>query len=231
VVKFPVLGLDQHWTLGRGSQGWIVLSIDGTPPTSDAVERSSIASPSADDQRLFEQSLAELARSDALPAATNLDQLVSRDAPAYHRLLDLAQLDGRFAHMLIASAVEHIVEAWEEATTASSQPLEAVASPSAAQELLHPLGGVSTKLALRQAKVDRWRVTDLCLTAASPYIEVELEVSAVRYLWSDRAGYAGGSTDRRRTITMTWTLELTDDQAQPWQLLTTTNPANQISVL
>ena len=231
VVKFPVLRLDQHWTLGRGSHGWIVLSIDGTPPTSDAVERPSIASPSADDQRLLEQSLAELARSDALPAATNLDQLVSRDAPVYHRLLDLAQIDGRFAPMLIAAAAGHIVEAWEEATTASSQPLEAVASPSAAQALLHPLGGVSTKLALRHAKVDHCRLTDLRLTATSPQIELELEVSAVRYLWSAGAGYAGGSTDRRHTITMTWTLELSDDQAQPWQLLATTNPANQIWVL
>lgn len=230
VVKFPVLGLDQQWTLGRGPDDWIVLSIDPTPPTSDAVEQSSIASPSADDRRLLEQSLAELARADALSADSDFDQFVSRDAPAYHRLLDLAQVDGRFAPMLIAAAIEHIVEVWEEATTGSSQPLEAVASPSAAQALLHPLGGVSTKLALRGAKVERWRLTDLCLTAASPQIKLELEVSAVRYLWSDGVGYAGGSTDRRHTITVTWTLELTGGQAQPWQLLATTNPANQISL-
>jgi hypothetical protein len=228
-IKFPVLGLDQRWTLGRGAPGWIVLSIDWDPLSSAAIERPSIPSPSADDDRLRELSLAELARADALPPATALDQLVARDAPVYHRVLDLAQVDGRFAPVLIAASVQHIVEAWEEAATGSSQPLQQVSSQAAATALLRPeVGDQSPNLALRDAMLERWQVTDLDLVSARPQIRVELDVSAVRYLWADGAGYVGGSTVRRHTITVTWTLELTDDPEHPWQLLTSTNPAREI---
>jgi len=228
-VKLPVLRLDQRWTLGRGSVNWTVLSIDWEPLASAAIERPSIPSPSADDDRLLEQSLAELARTDAPPPATALDHLVARDAPEYDRLLDLAQLDGRFAPLLIAASVQHIVEAWEEAATGSSQPLRLVASQSAATALLRPrLGDQSANLVLRDARLERWTLTDLDLASARPRIRVELDVSAIRYLWADDAGYFGGSTDRRHGITVTWTLELTDDREHPWQLVASTNPATQI---
>jgi hypothetical protein len=140
-------------------------------------------------------------------------------------------LDGRFAPLLISATVEHIVEAWEQATSGDPQPLRLVASQPAAAVLLEPLGEKSARLALREAAVDRLEVTDLKLAATRPQVQLDLEVSAVRYLWAEASGYLGGSTDRRHTISMTWTLELTDDHDHPWQLLSSTSPADKIPLL
>jgi hypothetical protein len=229
-LRVPVFPVDQRWTLGREGVRWLVLTIDGDPLSSAPIEQQSIASASVDQERLWEQSLAELARADAAPAGFALEGLVSADASAYARLLDLAALDGRFAPVLIAASVQHIVEAWEESSTGTSQPLALVASPSAVAALLHPdPSDREAKLVLQDATVERCEPVELELARTPPAIRLIVDVSAVRYLWVDSHGPTGGNICVRSRMSMTWTLELRTNEEPPWQLLTSTRPASRFS--
>lgn len=90
---------------------------------------------------------------------------------------------------LVRATVEHIVDAWEQATSGDPQPLRLVASKPAAATSLERLGENSARFALREAAVDRWQLTDLTLAATRPQLQLDLDVSAVRYLWADASGY------------------------------------------
>lgn len=219
-LRVPVFPVDQRWVLGREGPRWVVLTIDADPLGSAPLEQQSIPSASLDQERLWERSLAELARADAVSAGTGLEELVARDAPAYARLLDLAQLDGRFSPVLIAASVQHIVEAWEESSTGSQQPLALVASQSAATALLHPdASDGEVRLVVRDAAVERCEPIELELSRTPPAVRLGVDVSAVRYLW-DGVCPIDGSIVARHPMSMSWTLELRDDREPPWQLLT-----------
>jgi len=130
---------------------------------------------------------------------------------------------------LICASIRHIVEAWEESATGDRTPLQLAASQSAATALLHPtVENRTAKLSLRDAALERWEPAGLELGAVPPRVSVEIEVSAVRSLWSQAAVHIGGSVDRRRAIRMTWTLELTDCGQPPWRLVASTSPAGGI---
>jgi hypothetical protein len=152
---------------------------------------------------------------------------VAHDAPAYAQLLDLAQLDGRFSPVLIAASVQRVVEAWEESSTGSQQPLALVASQSAATALLHPdASDGEARLVVRDATVERCEPIELELSSTPPMVRLGVDVSAVRYLW-DGAAPIGGNIEARHPMSMSWTLELRDNREPPWQLLRTTNPLPQ----
>jgi hypothetical protein len=81
---------------------------------------------------------------------------------------------------------------------------------------------------LRDAVLKSWEPKRLDLSRRPPAIEVTLDVEAVTYVvtigTSDRFG---NEKDARRT-TLKWTLELTDSKRVPWQLTTSSSPAEEI---
>ena len=72
-----------------------------------------ITSPGADDQRVREAGLRELA-SDSGSAVVGPGDLVDVDAPAADQLAELSALDDRFDPALLALTLSHVLEAREE---------------------------------------------------------------------------------------------------------------------
>lgn len=222
--------VDERWTLGRAHGDWTVLSIDPDPLAPGVLAAGLIPAEWEDQQRLREQSLAELGTTDAAIDATDLSGLVSPSAAPPQQLLELSQVDGRFDPELIDATIRHIVEAWEEAGTGSQRPLASLASPEAFQMLLHPpLGDPRNRLVLRDAVVARYEPTRLVLASQPPELEIAITVSAVRYiLASVSRTHVGGSVEIRHEMQLEWTLAVSTSKTTPWQLTRTTNPAEEI---
>lgn len=217
--------LDERWTLGRAAGGWAVLSVDGDPLAGPVLSAPLIPNRSFDADRLLEESLAEQADAQKVPGHVALGELVSPDEPPALAVLDLSVLDGRFLPPLIASALAHLVDAWEGAVSGSEAPLDERASAEARAALLRP--GSGKRLIVRDAVLSSWEPTNLHLARRPPAIEVEVHVHAVRYLTADDG--VGGTGEREpRDIVLTWLLELTDDPATPWRLAASTNPGRAL---
>jgi hypothetical protein len=76
---------------------------------------SLIAGAWADQQRLHERSLTELAQSEPAAAVLPGGDLVDGDADVMHQLLDLSVVDARYLPALLETTLVHIVDAWEQA--------------------------------------------------------------------------------------------------------------------
>lgn len=135
-------------------------------------------------------------------------------------------MDGRFEADLLDLALRHVVEAWEEASTGSRQPLEVVTSPAGRSALLHPRGaGHGATLVVRDAALDRWEPTALDLSGHPPAVKFSVEVSAVRYLVTSRGAHLGGSTELRHVMQLEWTLGLGGRRGTVWRPIASTSPA------
>lgn len=218
--------LDERWTLGRAGDGWAVLSVDGDPLAGPVLTAPLIPNRSFDDDRLLEESLAEQASAQTVTGDVTLSELVSPDEPPALAVLDLSIVDARFFPPLIAAALAHLVEAWQEAVTGSATPLEERASAEAIAVLLRP--GPGWRLFLRDAVLTSWEPTGLQLSRRPPAIEIELRVDAVRFVATDDDDRRFGNETERRGILLTWLLELSDSATTPWRLATSTNPADEI---
>lgn len=218
--------LDERWTLGRSGGRWVVLAMGGDPLGGPVLTAPLVPNPSFDTDRLREESLAELAKSEKVGADVDLGQLVDADEPPALALLDLSVVDGRFAPALVAATLARVLEAWEEAVTGSERPLEQLAGPKARAALLR--AGPGRRLVMRDAVLKSWEPTGLHLSERPPSIEVAVEVEAVRYVVTDAGSYrAGNDTDAHR-MALSWILELTDSDKAPWRLATSNNPAEAI---
>lgn len=219
--------IDERWTLGRTAGSWVLLSIDADPLGRQALERPLVAVAWEDQDRLREQSLAELGSADASAAPVDFQGVVSPDRPVSEQLRELSQLDGRFDRDLLDLTITHLVEAWEEAGTGSAEPLLAVASTGTCRLLLHPPArDPRRRLILQDAAVERWVATKLSLASYPPRLGLEVTVSAVRYIVaSDTGAHVSGSVEIRHRMQLDWTLTLADGSATPWQLTDTSNPA------
>ena len=219
--------LDERWTLGRDRGRWVLLSTDGDPKSAALLRTSLVSGAAGDDERLREQSLSELARQEA-PQSDQLADIIDPDKPAQAALMDLSVVDGRFDPQLIESAVRHLVEAWEEATTGSTEPLSRLTSPEAAMTLLHPSGGDhGLRLVVRDARLEHWSPRSV-VKAAPPRVVLDVVIAAVRYVVEeDTNSHIAGNDRDERPISIAWTLELVDSEP-PWRLTESTDPTDEI---
>jgi hypothetical protein len=226
LVQPRMVSVDQRWTLGRSHGRWILLSVDSDALDERLLGAQPISGEWEDQERLREQSLAEIATADRAPRGTDLSALIAPGAPADRQLIDLAQVDGRFEPELLESTLRHVVEAWEEAGAGSQKPLQAVTSPAGLRAVLHPRAGA--RLIVRNAALDRWEPTALELGGHPRAVKVTVAVSAVRYLVSARGAHLGGSTELRHVMELEWTLALGGTRGPVWRLIASTNPAEGI---
>jgi hypothetical protein len=219
-------GFDERWTLVRRRDDWRLVDFDTHPLSRESLDRPQIVAGWDDEGRLREQSLAELAEVDGAPSRPGAGDLVDRDADPYRQLLDLSVVDGHFAPALIQGVLEHLVEAWEEATLGSQQPLSNLTTPHARSVLLHPDPDQRSTLVLRDARLKGWKPVRI---ASDARVDVELVVSCVRRLVGrDGGDPIAGSTEVRHEIQLSWTLEATNQRTRPWRLADTSNPAQEI---
>ena len=217
---------DERWTLGRNGEGWELLEFDADPLASELLRAQVIPAEWADQERLGERSLAELAHGD-VHSGFHVSELAGDGAPPYRQLLELSVVDGRFVPLLVQSTLRHLIDAWEQATIADGEALSLRVSPEAYDQLLHPRGGnVPTRLVLRDATLRGWRPTAVEVRPDPARIVIFLRVSAVRYLINTADGsHLAGSPEYQHEITLHWTLELTESAELPWRLIASTNPA------
>src|SRR4051812_36183561 len=89
--------VDERWTLGRAGRAWQVLSIEGDPLAAPVLRAPLITDPVADEARIRERALREVAGADGTPA---LAGLADTDVPPMQQLLDLSLVDGRYLPVL-----------------------------------------------------------------------------------------------------------------------------------
>jgi hypothetical protein len=218
--------LDERWTLGRSENRWMLLSVDGDPLAGPVLTAPLIPTPSHDLQRLREESLAELASTEKVAKGVRLSDLVPADEQPALALLDLSIVDGRFLPALIAAALAHLIEAWEEARTGPETPLQSLASTDARASLLHPSN--DKRLIVRDAVLKSWEPTRLELPRQPPAVEVALTVDAIRYVATADGDYLAGNAEDHHSMALTWLLELADAAQTPWRLAASNNPAKDI---
>ena len=226
VMSLRYLHLDERWTLGRYDGQWVLLSVEGDPLAGPVLSAPLVPNPSADTERLREESLAELGEAQKVGDDVVLSDLVSPDERPAFALLDLSVVDGRFAPALIAAELAHLIEAWEEAVTQSEAPLERLASVEAREALLRPRSGY--RFIVRDAVMKSWAATRLDLDRRPPAIEAAVQVEAVRYVVTANGAYVTGNNTDSHRMALTWVLELTDVKGTPWRLAESTRPAEGV---
>ena len=212
----------EYWTLGKRDGRWILLSIEQDAEGLHHLETAIVASPWADDARLRDESLTELAVADAIPDAQIAEVAdLDFDGDARTAALDLAMVDGRFAPDVLEAAARRAVAAWAEAVDGDDAALEAVASPGAVQALLHPGDpGGGTRLVVRGPRLRALRITALDAAADPPAMLVEAEVSGRRYREDrDTAAVLEGSQHREVVFTERWRMALDGDEGSPWRIV------------
>ena len=209
-------GLDERWTLCRDGKRWLLVSVAGDPLAGPVLTAPLIPTPAYDEQRLRELSLRELT-SQQTAGGVNPGELVDRDEPASLALRDLSLADERFSPLVLAAALAHLVEAWQESSDGSEAPLRRLADDDAVRALFYPQGE-RVRRYITDATLHSWDVRELELDAAPPTIKVAVTVTAASYL--DEGTYVTGSDRERHNLTLTWTLELTPDGADTprWRL-------------
>ena len=80
---------------------------------------------------------------------------------------------------------------------------------------------------VHDAKLKHWKPVALDLTAEPPRVNVEVTVSAVRYVIIG-GGLTGGNTHDKRDMQLRWALELSDAPSMPWQLAASSDPSDDI---
>jgi predicted lipid-binding transport protein (Tim44 family) len=218
-----VISLTEYWTLARRGEGWIVASIESDAEGAHVLDEEIVATPWADEQRLQDASVVELASADKLPDGVSTAEVADLDyaGDARTAALDLSLADGRWAPDVLEAAVRRAVAAWAAAVDGADRDLLDVATPEAASALLHP-GDASgkTRLVIRGPRVQRLEVAALDPAAVPPTMTVEVEVSGHRYVEDrDTAAVLSGSKSRATAVVERWTLALAGPDDRPWQVV------------
>jgi predicted lipid-binding transport protein (Tim44 family) len=218
----------EFWTLTKNANGrWILASIEQGGEGGHALQDRLVATPWSDDQALKDEALVEQAVDEATPDGTKIAELADLqfEGDARAAALDLSLADGRFAPDILEVAARRAVAAWAEAVDGADAHLQAVATPDAARELLHP-GNPNIRLVVRGPSVKQIRIVDLDAAAEPPTMTIELDVEGRRYI-EDRntTSVLAGSRSKPTTFTEHWTFALTGDAAQPWRIVRVGAPA------
>ena len=217
-----LIALTEYWTFGRRDGGWIVASIETDVEGAHVMTQEIVATPWADEQRLSDASVVEVAVADKLPEGVATAEVADLDyvGDARAAALDLSLADGRWAPDVLEASARRAVAAWAEAVDGADRDLLDVATPAAAAALLHP-GDPSqkTRLVIRGPRVRRLRIVALDPAAEPPTLSVEVEVRGRRYVEDrDDASVLSGSKVRETTTVERWTLALSGPDERPWQV-------------
>jgi predicted lipid-binding transport protein (Tim44 family) len=211
----------EYWTLGLSGDHWILVSIEQHHEGLHELTEPLLPTPWSDTKELRRQATVEQA------AATRVENsqvgeiaTATLSTGARAAALDISLVDDRFAPRVLEAEVDYAVGVWCEAIDGDDAQLDAVASSSAAQDLLYP--GDETRrrrLVLRGARVRSAEIVELEAHAAPPSMTVELHVRGVRYV-EDRTTTTvmGGDKSVEHAFTMRWRMELTDSDEHPWRI-------------
>ena len=211
------------------SNDWILASIEQGSEGSHQLEERIVQTEWADDQALQDEALVEQANADALSGDTKLSELtdttVAIDQDARARAMDLSLADGRFAPDILEVAARRAVAAWGQAIDGETQPLLALADTTAVQNMLYP-SGPGSRMVVRGPHIERITIVALDALSVPATMTVDVKVTGRRYL-QDRstAAILAGSDVHAVTFTERWTLALSGDAQNPWQIVATDAPA------
>jgi len=223
--KDELVTLVEYWTLARRDGQWMVQSIEQRAEGDHHLDEQIVASPWSDDQRLADEALTELAVADGLPEGFTTADLaeVEFEGDARARALDLSVADARFGPDVLEAAARRAVGAWAEAVDGEDEPLERVASPAAAAELLY--GGDATRktrLVVRGPRVKRIQIAAVQVEREPATMTIDVELGGRRYVEDrDTAAVVSGSQDSATTFTERWTLALDGPEDAPWRIVET----------
>ncbi len=219
---------EEFWTLGKRDGRWIVISIEQDAEGAHHYESEIVATPWAD-SRVADQAVVETAVADGLPDGFTPADVADLDfdGDARAAALDLSVADPRFAPDVLEAAARRAVQAWAEAVDGEDAQLQAVASPSAVVELLHPGdAGQSTRLVVRGPRVRSIRIAELDAGTSPATMTIDVELGGVRYVEDrDTATVMSGSRTAATTFTERWTLALEGPGEWPWHIVRTTGAA------
>jgi predicted lipid-binding transport protein (Tim44 family) len=212
--------LAEYWTLGKQGGRWILFSIEQDAEGLHNLADPIVAAPWSDD-RLHDEAVTERAEAAAVP----MDQVrevaaVDFEGSARTAALDLAGVDGRFAPDVLEAAARRALAGWAEAVDGEDAALEAVATPDAVHQLLHP-GDRSgrTRLVVRGPKLRRLRIVAVNGSSDPPSMTVEAEVAGCRYVEDrDTTTVVSGSKDHEAVFVERWSMELSDGAGSPWRI-------------
>jgi predicted lipid-binding transport protein (Tim44 family) len=218
----------EFWTLAKRDGRWIVSSIEQEAEGGHHYESEIVATPWAD-SRVADQAVVETAVADGLPAGFTPADVADLDfdGDARAAALDLSVADPRFAPDVLEASARRAVEAWAEAVDGADAPLEAVASPSAVAELLHPGdAGQSTRLVVRGPRVRSIRIAALDAGTSPATMTIDVELGGVRYVENrDTAAVVSGSRTGATSFTERWTMALDGPDQGPWRIVRTAGVA------
>ena len=206
----------------------MLASIEDGKEGKHTLDEQIVATPWADERGLRDEALVEGAVADAVPADTKIAEVadLQYDGDAHAAALDLSLADGRFAPAVLEVAARRAVAGWARAIDGDDGALRTLATPEATRELLYA-GDTSGRIrvVVRGPVVNRIRVVHLDAGAEPPTMTIEVDLTGRRYIQNrDTAAVLAGSQTRKTSFTERWTLSLTGDQAQPWQITSVASP-------
>lgn len=219
------VALVEFWTFAKhpSGEGWIIATIETDAEGQHVLDAEIVHSPWNDDERMADASLLEVAALDKLPEGVSTAEVADLDyaGDARTAALDLSLVDGRWAPDVLEASVRRAVGAWALAVDGADTSLLDVATPQAADELLH-LGDRSkrTRLVIRGPQVRQLTIAALDPAAEPPTMTVTIEVHGRRYVEDrDTAAVLSGSKQTPTTTTERWTLALAGPDDRPWQVV------------
>ncbi|HEY5189607.1 MAG TPA: Tim44-like domain-containing protein [Solirubrobacteraceae bacterium] len=223
-----VTRMREFWTLGRRGEHWVLLSIEQGAEGKHALDEQIVATPWADETGLRDEAMVEAAVADAVPEGTKIAEVADLEftGDAQSAANDLSLADGRFAPDLLEIAARRAVSAWAQAVDGDDAILRRLASPGATRDLLY--GGDTSgrrRIVVRGPSVKRIRVIGLDAGAEPPTMTIEVDLTGRRYVEDrDTAAVVAGNRSRATSFTERWTLSLTADAAEPWQITAVAAP-------
>ncbi|MGH2869626.1 MAG: TIM44-like domain-containing protein, partial [Solirubrobacteraceae bacterium] len=217
-----VTRMREFWTLGRRGEHWVLISIEQGAEGKHALDEQIVATPWADEAGLRDEAMVQAAVADAVPEGTKIAEVADLEfsGDAHSAANDLSLADGRFSPDVLEIAARRALNAWAQAVDGDDAILRRVATPAATSELLY--GGDASgrrRVVVRGPEVKRMRVIGLDAAAEPPTMTIEVDLSGRRYLEDrDTAAVLAGSRSRATSFTERWTLSLTDDASEPWQI-------------
>ena len=217
------VSMTEYWTLARRDDRWIVVSIEGSDEGGHHLDAAIVAVPEADVEGLRDETVTELASTTAVPEGFTTADLavVDFEGSAREEALDLSVADGRFAPDVLEVAARRAVSAWAGAVDGADAQLEALASPDAVRTLLHGDDASGrTRLVVRGPSVRLIRITGVRVESEPAVMDVEVEVSARRYVEDrDTTDVVSGSRGSTTQFIERWTFALDGPVEAPWRLV------------
>jgi predicted lipid-binding transport protein (Tim44 family) len=218
----------EFWTLRKRDGHWILASVEQGSEGAHALEDTVIASAWSDDQGLKDAALTELAAENALPDNVKPAEVADLDyaGDARAAALDLSVQDARFAPDVLEVAARRATQAWADAVDGDDRALHALATQTAADDLLHPGDpSAQTRVVVRGLTIKNIRIAALDAAANPPTMSIEVVLEGRRWIENRRTeAVVSGNPSRKTSFTEHWTLALNGDDSQPWRIVAVGSP-------